>query len=175
MIKKIVLKIKALYKALFWKAEKYARHQGVKIGKGCSIRTRDFGSEPYLITIGNNVEIAARVRFYNHGAAWLLRDVDENFDFFGKINIGDNVYIGENSIVLPGVTIGNNVLVGAGSVITKSFPDNAVIGGNPAKIVGQIESFREKYKLFNVGTKRLDREEKKKILLGLPDDRFIKK
>lgn len=175
MIFRIIKKIKKQYKLFFLSPIEYAKDLGVNIGDGCSIRTRSFGSEPYLIQIGNNVEIAARVRFYNHGAAWLLRDIDTNFDFFGKIIIGDNVYIGENTIILPGVTIGNNVLIGAGSVVTKSIPNNVTVGGNPAKIIGDINIFKEKMKFFNVSTKGLNSLQKKKKLLALSNDKFIKK
>ena len=52
-----------------------------------------------------------------------------------KVSIGDNVWIGANAIILPGVAIGNNCIIGAGSVVTKSFPSNCIIVGNPAKIL----------------------------------------
>ena len=57
-----------------------------------------------------------------------------------KVTIGNNVWIGGGVTILPGVSLGNNVIVGAGSVVTKSFPDNVVIAGNPAKIIKKIES-----------------------------------
>src|SRR5690606_10127836 len=88
-----------------WSPERYARYLGVTIGENCSIRTTFWGAEPYLITIGDNVEITADVRFYNHGASRLFRDIDSKFDFFGKIKIGNNVYIGQTALILPGVTL----------------------------------------------------------------------
>ncbi len=163
------------YRRVFWSPIKYGKYLGASFGKNCSIRTKEFGSEPYLIFIGDNVEIAAQVRFYNHGAAWMLRDSDPNFDFFGKIKIGNNVYIGENTIILPGVTIGNDVLIGAGSVVTKSVPEGVTVGGNPARIIGSIHDFKEKIRNFNVATKGLNKQDKKRVLLELPEDKFIKK
>lgn len=171
----IIQKIIKSFKKRFYHPLKYAKEVGVTIGNNCSIRTRDFGSEPYLITIGNNVEVAARVRFYNHGAAWLLRDLDPKFDFFGKIEIGNNVYIGENSIILPGVTIGDDVLIGAGSVVTKSIPNGVIVGGNPARIIGDLGKFRAKIFAYNLSIKNLSPREKKMFLLSLSEDKFIKK
>jgi maltose O-acetyltransferase len=59
---------------------------------------------------------------------------------YGKpVKIGNNVWIGGGSIINPGVTIGNNVVIASGSVVTKDVPDNVIVGGNPAKIIKQIE------------------------------------
>ena len=115
--------------------------QGCQLGGGNFIDSRFWEpSEPYLIKIGNNCQITRGVLFFTHGGAGAVRKWYPKFDTFGKITIGDYVYIGCNSIVLPGVTVGNNVLIAAGSVVTKSIPDNVVVGGNPAKIICSIES-----------------------------------
>lgn len=114
--------------------------------ENCEIFTRYSGAEPYLIEIGNHVQITRDVRFFNHGSAWVFRDIEPNLDFFGKITIGNNVYIGSCSLILPGITIGNNVIIAAGSVVTKSFSDNVIIGGNPAKIIGNTEEYFQKIK-----------------------------
>lgn len=164
-----------MYRRLFWSNEKYARNLGVKIGKNCKISTIHFGSEPYLIEIGNKVQITQNVRFYNHGAAWVLREKDPSFDFFGKIVVGDNVYIGNSVIILPGVNIGNNIVIAAGSVVTKSFNGNVVIGGNPAKILCSIEDFYQKYSPYNVKSKAMSYEQKRSFLESLDDDKFINK
>lgn len=163
------------YRKNFWTAEKYAKHLGVVIGENCSISSINFGSEPYLIRIGNHVQITHDVRFATHGASWVLRTKYPNFDCFGKIIIGDNVYIGNCSIILPGVTIGNNVIVGAGSVVTRSIADGQIVGGNPAKVIGNMDDFENKMIRFNLDSKKMSGAEKKVFLLNASEDKFLKK
>ena len=76
---------------------------------------------------------------------------------------------------MPGVTIGNHVLIAAGSVVTKSIPDNVVVAGNPAKVVCSIDEYANRNMKYNTHTKGLTPEEKKKILLSLPDEMFLSK
>ena len=171
----ILRKILFYCKRFFYSPEKYARLLGVKVGSNCDIQTRFFGSEPYLIEIGDNVQATYAVKFYTHGGAWVLRSQLPNFDFFGKIKVGNNVYIGNFSMIMPGVTIGNNVIVAAGSVVTKSIPDNSIAGGNPARIIGDVESFKNKTLPYNVNSAKMSFAEKKKFLLSLSNEKFIKK
>ena len=121
----------------------YFRSRGAIIGNHCDISSDvKFGTEPYLITIGDYVRITSNVRIVTHdGSMWVLRNLGitpQNMDCFGKVRIGNNVNIGWNSIILPNVTIGNNVIIGAGSVITKDIPDNCMVAGVPAVIKKKI-------------------------------------
>lgn len=124
----------------------YARHKGVEVGEGCRIGIRDFGTEPYLIKIGNRVTIGPGVQIITHdGSSWLIRDHDNSrYYIYGRVSIGDDVFVGMNSIILPGVTIGSRVVVGAGSIITKDIPDNVVVAGNPARIIKNFDDFESK-------------------------------
>ncbi len=116
---------------------KYLRSRGIKIGERCRVRTMKFSTEPYLIEIGNHVAIAANTEFITHdGATWCF-DEELNGGVFGKITIGDNVFIGINCIILSNTTIGNNCIVGAGSVVRGHFPENAIICGNPAQVISK--------------------------------------
>lgn len=156
--------------------EEYGREMGANIGSNCNISTKSFSSEAYLITIGNNVRIAKDVVFFTHGGAWPFRErLGENFDMFGKINVGNNVHIGQGAYIMPGVTIGNNVIIGAGSIVTKSIPDNSIAGGNPIKVFGNTDEFIERSKKLDLNCKKMPYEEKKKYLLSLPEEKFIKK
>lgn len=166
-----------LYRRLFWSYEKHGRYLGVKIGKNCSIQRCNFGSEPFLISIGDNVQITADVKFFTHGGAWTLRSqfCKPNLDFFGKIVIGDNVYLGNNALILPGVNISSNCIVGAGSVVTKSIPEGSIVAGNPARIIGTTEAFLKKALEKNLGCKGMNYKEKKEYLLSLDNNKFIQK
>ncbi|WP_347068279.1 acyltransferase [Flavobacterium sp. WV_118_3] len=165
----------AIWRRHRWPAEKYARFLGVKIGKNCSIATKYFGSEPYLIEIGDHVQITNDVRFFNHGGGWVFREKYPLMDTFGKIKIGNNVYIGNCVLIMPGVTIGSNVIVGAGTVVTKSIPDNSIYAGNPAREIGKISELETKILPFDMQTKKMSPQEKKLFLLSQPDEKFIKK
>jgi len=128
----------------------YLRSQGSVIGKNCDLicGVWGFGTEPYLIHIGNNVTLAGGVNLITHdGGTRAFRSVEDRWTkecgSYGRINIGDNVFIGMNSIILPGVEIGSNVVIGAGSVVTKSIPSNSVYAGNPAHFIRSLEEYRE--------------------------------
>jgi len=123
----------------------YARFLGIKVGEGCRIFTTSFGCEPFLITIGNKVTITSGVKLLTHdGATWLMNDEKGRRYRFQKIEIGNNVFVGVNSIVMPGVKIEDNVIVAAGSVITKSVPSGVVVAGVPAKIIGSYDEIKDK-------------------------------
>ncbi len=166
---------KYLLNRIFFNPEQHARKLGVNIGKNCYIATRDFGSEPYLVTIGNWVQVTNDVIFLTHGGIWALWLEDKDADTFGKIEVKDNTYIGVKSIIMPGVTIGKDVIVAAGSVVTKSVPDGVIVGGNPAKIIGTTEDYKVRMQQYNVKSSRFPYEKKRAFLLSLPEDKFMRK
>lgn len=147
----------------------YLREQGVHIGENCTIYPgASFGSEPYLISIGDHVTITATVQFITHdGGVEVLIDLgyEERPDKFGAITIDNNVFVGMGSIILPNVHIGSNVIIGAGSIVTKDIPDNSVAVGNPARVIKTIDEYYQKTKDSIISTKYLSLDEKKRILL----------
>ena len=113
---------------------------GLKVGK--NFRFNEFctidPSHCWLIEIGDNVLFAPKVHVLAHDAStWN----DTGYSRIAPVKIGNNVFVGANSIILPGVVLGDDVVVGAGSVVTKSFPSNCVIAGNPAKIICSHDEF----------------------------------
>ncbi len=164
-----------LYRRCFWSLEKQARHAGVLLGRGNYIRSRFWSSEPYLIKIGNYCGITKGVQIFTHGGGRVARDRYPKFDVFGRVTIGDYVYIGTNTLIMPGVTIGDNVLVAAGSVVTKSVPSNVVVGGNPAKYICSVDEYISRNMRYNTNSKGMSGDEKKKLLLSLDEGKFVKK
>ena len=137
----LVRKIKRLLFGGYLSVEEL-REQGLTIGENCHIYTDqiDFG-HGYLITIGNNVTLATFVRLLTHDGS--TKNV-LGYSKVGRVDIGDDVFIGAASIVMPNVKIGNRVVIGAGSVVTKDIPDNSVAVGSPARVIGTYDDFVRK-------------------------------
>lgn len=152
----------------------FVKNSGIRFGDNCRFiapRIQTFGSDPYLIKLGNKVSLSAGVRFITHdGGVWVLRNLYEecrNIDLFGQIIIEDNVFIGMNVTILPGVTIHSNCIIGAGSIVTKNIPKNSVVAGVPAKVVCGIDEYRLKNKANFSNTKHLSEKEKTKFVASM--------
>lgn len=130
----------------------YLKRKGITIGENVTFhgpRTTIVDvTQPSLIKIGDNVEITSNVTILCHDYAWSVfkQLYGEIIGSNKKVVIGNNVFIGVNSIILAGVTIGDNCVIGAGSVVTRDIPSNTVAVGNPAKAIMTIEEFYEKRK-----------------------------
>jgi len=147
-----------LRKYVIWSAEKFGRHIGVKIGRDCRIYTVDFGTEPFLISIGNHCTITRGVIFITHdGSTWLHRDEKGRRYYYAPIAIGNDVFIGTKTLIMPGVKIEDRVIIGAGSVVTKSVPTGVVIAGNPAKIIGSYDELERRRLETFVSDKDMDK------------------
>lgn len=147
----------------------YARRIGVRVGEGCrllGVHRAQFGSEPYLIEIGNHVTIAAGTRFVTHdGGVWVLRHKYPDIDVVGRIRIEDNVFIGINVIILPGVTIGRNSVVAAGAVVRKDVEPGTVVGGTPARLLTTLEDYENRSLAKALHVRNLPHQEKRAAFL----------
>lgn len=143
----------------------FARSIGVKVGKGCRLINVSFSSEPYLVTLGDHVSATA-TRFETHdGGVWVFRDELPEIDIVRPIVVGNNVFIGYGSIILPGVTIGDNVVIGAGSVVSRDIPSNSVAVGAPCRVLKSLDDYRARAQLRSDPTKLLSRDGKRKYYL----------
>lgn len=130
------------------------KSRGLKVGKGVIfIEAPRFGSEPYLIEIGDRTKITAGCTFINHdGAMYTIRSMEKYKDVrnFGRIRLGKNCFVGNNCTFLPGAQMGDNCILGAGSVLNSSMPANTVFAGVPAKYICTIEEYGDKALQNNV-------------------------
>lgn len=126
----------------------YFIKRGMKIGKNFNRQsgTRMDPSHCWLISIGDDVTLANKVQILAHDDT--LR-VYTGYSRVGRVIIGDRVFIGANSTVLMNTKIGNDVIVAAGSVVTKDIPDDSIVAGVPARIIGKTSEYiaREKSKM----------------------------
>lgn len=151
------------------------KKKGLKVGKNCDFVSPgpNFGSEPYLIEIGDNTTVSFDVAFLTHdGGTRVLRNLATNNKekqtvIYGKIKIGNNCFIGCRSTILPGVTIGDNTIIGAGSVVNRDIPENSVAAGVPCRVICSLDEYKEKHEDDFLYMVNLPYEEKKKYLLNL--------
>ena len=143
------------------------RSKGVKIGNNCHIYGSIDSGHEFLVTIGDNVTLASGCRLLTHDGS--TKKII-GYSRVGRIDIGNEVFIGGSSIVLPNIKIGNRVIIGAGSVVTKDIPDNCVVAGNPAKIIDTYDAYVEKTKvqfetmpIWNTHYSKKTDEEKKEM------------
>lgn len=166
------MKIRKIYRFLYKKLVgkinplKYAKKIGVNMGNNVHIYGNvSWGSEPWIITLGSNVHITDGVRFITHdGGTLLYRDRIPDLEITKPISLGDNVYVGNSVLFMPGVTVGSNVVIGAGAVITKSIPDNSVAVGVPAKVIKTADEYLKKISLESLHLGNLKYEEKDRAL-----------
>lgn len=161
-------------RAILLKSYKYGK--GLSIGNNCEIHGKiNWGSEPWLIRIGDHVRITDGCKFVTHdGGAWVLR-LDKKYSditLFGKINIKNNVHIGMNTIIMPGVTIGENSIIGCGAVVVKDIPPNSVVVGVPAKVIKTVDEYKNKHENSFLHTKGMTSQELQSYLeIKLSEDK----
>ncbi len=142
-----------------------ARRLGVRVGRDCLIYGCDFGSEPWLIAIGDHVLIASGVQFITHdGGTWVFRHECADWDVFGPIRVGNNVFIGLRAILLPGAEIGDSCVIGAGAVVVGKIPPNSVVAGVPARVIRPLSEYHDDLKARALHTFGLPPGEKRRAI-----------
>lgn len=151
--------------------------RGMKVGKNFK-RLHGVILDPshcFLITIGDNVTMAPNVHILAHDASTCY---ELGYAKIGRVNIGNNVFFGASTIVLPNVTIGDDVIIGAGSVVTKNLESNGVYAGNPAKkIMTYSDYIKKQQKILKEGpvygeeytfrNKNITNEQKEEMYIAL--------
>ena len=104
--------------------------------------------------------------FYSGTIEQIRIDLYKNADKFGRINIGNNVHIGTNATIMPGITIGDNCIVACNAVVTHDVPSGSIVGGIPAKLIETLDDYEKKNRDKIFSTKHLSPKEKKNYLIG---------
>lgn len=156
----------------------FARSIGVQMGENVHFYGMPpgmFSTEPWLITIGNNVYITAGCQFITHdGGTLILRKQVPDLEITARITVGNDVYIGVRTVILPGVTIGNRCIIGAGSVVSRSIPDNSVAVGVPARVIKSTDDYLKSAQARSLHFGHLSAKEKERALkvhFGVEDSR----
>ena len=174
-MKKVLKKFKRFFGGGVYTPDELRSH-GVTVGENCAIWTRDIDvNHGFLITIGNNVTLSnAKILAHDGSTKRAL-----GYSRVGRVTIGDNVFVGAGAIILPGVTIGNDVIIGAGAVIAKDIPDDSVVVGNPASVIGSTAAYIEKNRammndsnVWNVHYAQKSEEEKAQMQKVLSETRI---
>lgn len=164
-IRRAFIQLKMITERNGWKKAEFLKKKGVfhHIGEHCFYQSNVLPAEPFLVSLHDNVAISAGVRLITHSAAHVVYNYQENTDEYicrhGKIEIHDNVYVGADVIINMGVTIGSNVIIAAGAIVTHDIPDNSVVAGVPAKVIGSYDEAMAKHKEYS----------KKYVELGLKE------
>lgn len=121
------------------------------LGNNVELYTTSFGTEPYLISIHDNVICAAGVKFINHDVSCftVARSIglkEQELDKVGSIELFENCFVGAYTILMPNSSVGKNSVIAAGSIVTKRVPDNEVWGGIPAKFIMSVDQYAKKLK-----------------------------
>lgn len=121
-----------------------------KQGEHCYFQIYNFGTEPELLSFGNNDHIASGVKFVSHDiTSFMFNYMYKTHSYkkrTGKIILGNKVFVGSNTTLLYDVKIGDNVIIGAGSLVNKNIPSNSVAAGVPCKVIGSFEDYKTKIK-----------------------------
>ena len=147
---------------------KYLREHGAIIGDDVELLNFQCSAkDATCLQIGSHCTLSC-VSVLTHDAS-LKRFIGDDCNRIGRVVIGENVFIGKNTLILPGVTIGDNCVIGGGSVVTKDIPSGSVAAGNPARVISSLDDFLEKHRkrmmedsslvYYNISRDKMNQEE----------------
>jgi len=138
------------------------------MGRDCYIDFSVNVDEPYLVSMGDNVWLTDDVRLLTHDGAisMLSRATGERLRKFGSIHFGNNVFVGMNASIMPGVTVGDNCIIATGSVVTRDIAPNTIVGGNPAKAIGTVEEYLGEWRCQQDAFSYTGSQDKEKTLVA---------
>lgn len=179
MHNRILTKLFSELEKLKWKSYyKTCKKNGLQLGKEVSLQNGiNFGSEPFLIEIGDFCRISSSVLFITHSGGTTIMQKTEDYDdvrVFGRIKVGEKTFIGANSCITHNVSIGNNCIIAVGAVVNTSVPDNSVYGGVPATYICSTEEYYKRKKEESVAYPRELEKDKKKLNTFLKKNLFFK-
>lgn len=179
ILKRSVRRFKLVFHRYFGSQSEYVRlkikpflDRGLEIGVNVHILDSYIDPlYPFLIRTGDNVTITSSALITHDASMKAILGKA----LIGRINIGNNVFIGYGSIILPDTTIGNNVVIGAGSVISRDIPDNCVVVGN-SRVIGTHADYMAKLKtkmqtrpVYNIDARRIDKAQRNEMIARLSD------
>ena len=121
------------------------RKQHIFFGKNCFVNYNCTIIDVLPVRFGDNCQVAPNVAIYTAGHPVHPESRNTGYEYGIEVHIGNNVWIGGNSVICPGVTIGDNCVIGAGSVVTKDIPAWSLAAGNPARVIRTITDDERKY------------------------------
>ena len=152
-------------------------------GNHCFFVPFNYGTEPYMLSFGDNVYVASGVRFVTHDVtAKMFQYIDSDNRYtsrVGPITVGSNVFIGADTTILYDVTIGSNVIIAAGTLVNSSLPDGGVYGGIPARRIGDFTTYMDRIRKFSADVPWTDedpfetRREKQMDYFGLSTENAL--
>ena len=150
------------------------RHFGLAaVGEGCLIQMNAVITDPAYVRLGNNVHLTGCTLFGHDGSvAMLKRAYGVAIDKVGKIDIRDNVFVGHQAIIMPGVTIGPDAIVAAGALVTHDVPPGSIVGGVPARVIGSVPALVERLQAETRALPWHDHPHMQPAYAGPPDARL---
>jgi acetyltransferase-like isoleucine patch superfamily enzyme len=150
-----------------WNRADLLRRHGSQIGQGCFLNVKYLGTEPFLVSIGDNCYVSAEVMFMTHDpAAWAIGPGHDQ-NFVNRIDIGDWCMVGARAILLPGTKLGDHCVVGAGAVVKGEFPAGSIIAGVPARVIGRLSDHAERYEKRQLPLAHRNRKELEQLSAAL--------